>query len=67
MTAKNYSHITVTVYFDRQDRANEGWAYRAEYADCSGDEGAGGLLAEDEAAALAEAQAMYPGAQVDAA
>lgn len=60
----NMTHATtVTVYYDRSDKNNVGWAYTATFDDGS-PEGTGSLAAQDEAAAVAEAQADYPRAKV---
>jgi len=63
MSNTNEKTITVTVSYDTADKSNVGWAYWATYADGSA-EGSGSLAATDEAAAVAEAQAEYPGAKV---
>ena len=64
--SEEHKAVTVTVAYDESDRSNVGWAYWATYPDGE-PEGSGSLGAtdeEDEDAAVAEAQALYPNAKV---
>lgn len=55
--------VTVTVSYDKSDKKNPGYAYWATYADGE-PEGSGGLEADTEEGAVAEAQSHYPDAKV---
>ena len=61
---KNAFSLTITVSYDTSDKNNVGWAYWATYDVDGSAEGSGSLAATDEDAAVAEAQALYPAANV---